>query len=254
MLRFIRELGAIVLFTKSILYALWIGPASMWHEILHETSRIFWRSLQTISFAGFFVGAILILQFDTILARYDARLYLGGVCMSTIIRDVGPLIIAFLLVGKVGAYTAAELGTMRVTEQIDARECLGAESFVTLLAPRWMSIVLASLTLLIAGLSISIGGAFFLALIHSSINMHEFLFLVPRFNGFSTLGSGLLKSFIYGLLVATLACFYGFYAKNGAAGVGRAVTKATVGTHFSIIVANYLTGTLLTALEHLGGP
>src|SRR4029077_13624236 len=118
-----------------------------------------WRSLLTVMFSGVFVGAIMVVQFSMMLGKYDALSFLGGLNTSALVREVGPLIISFLLAGKIGAFTAAELGTMRVTEQIDAVECLGTARAQYLIVPRFLGIVLSSLILLEIGLIVSIMGA-----------------------------------------------------------------------------------------------
>src|SRR4029077_12204370 len=122
-----------------------------------------WRSLLTVMFSGVFVGAIMVVQFSMMLGKYDALSFLGGLNTSALVREVGPLIISFLLAGKIGAFTAAELGTMRVTEQIDAIECLGTNPIQYLIVPRFVGIVISSVILLLIGLLISIGGAMLVA-------------------------------------------------------------------------------------------
>ncbi|MEN9722852.1 MAG: hypothetical protein RJB38_838, partial [Pseudomonadota bacterium] len=119
-----KELGKLMLFYRDVLLAA-VRSKQNRQEILAQILDVYSRSLSTVIFAGFFVGAILTLQFRLVLSDYDALSMLGGITTSACVREVGPLIISFLLAGKIGAFTAAELGTMRVTEQIDAIECLG---------------------------------------------------------------------------------------------------------------------------------
>jgi phospholipid/cholesterol/gamma-HCH transport system permease protein len=196
-------------------------------------------------FSGIFVGAILVLQFNQILEKYDAQVLLGGLNTSAIIREVGPLIISFLLAGKVGAFTAAELGTMRVTDQIDAIECLGTNSLDYLILPRFYGILFSSLLLLGVSLLISIAGAMVVAQLFCGINFLQFASSIPRFTGPWTIFSGVFKSFIYGSIVASVSCFQGFHATGGAQGVGRAVTRAALYTNFYIVIANFLSSRFL---------
>jgi phospholipid/cholesterol/gamma-HCH transport system permease protein len=220
------------------------------------------RSLPTVAFAGVFVGAILVLQFNTILIQYDAQMFLGGLNTSAVVREVGPLIISFLLAGKIGAYTAAELGTMRVTEQIDAIECLGTNPIQYIVVPRFIGIVVASVLLLIIGLTISVAGSMLVASALCGVNPLEYAGSIPKFTSAATFMGGIFKSLVYGIIVASVACYKGYTASGGARGVGRAVTMAAVYTNLYIVIANYLTSGFLEFVSdmvrsisefHLGG-
>jgi phospholipid/cholesterol/gamma-HCH transport system permease protein len=208
------------------------------------------RSLPTVLFSGIFVGAILVLQFNQILVQYDAQSLLGGLNTSSVVREVGPLIISFLLAGKIGAFTAAELGTMRVTEQIDAIECLGTEPMGYLIVPRFMGIVVSTVLLLILGIMISILGSLTISALTCGINPLQYLHSVPKFIGPFTLFGGIFKSIVYGTIVANVSCYYGYTCSGGARGVGKAVTQAAVYTNFYIVIANLLTSEILEFLHH----
>src|SRR5690606_40968225 len=129
--------------------------------------------------AGFFVGAIMTIQFTLQVKEFGALGYLGGLATSATIREVGPLLIAFMLSGKVGAFTAAELGTMRVTEQIDAIRCLGANPIKEIIVPRFVGIVVASFFLLAGGLMLSIAGGLLMGSIFASVSLQEYFRHIP---------------------------------------------------------------------------
>lgn len=247
MIRFVHDLGSTVLFVKSVLKTAATSRGN-YSAIMEQMSYVMFRSLSTVIFAGVFVGAILVLQFNSMLEQYDAQIFLGGLNTSSVIREVGPLIISFLLAGKIGAFTAAELGTMRVTEQIDAIECLGTNALQYLVVPRFIAIVISSILLLGIGILISIGGSMLVAQYFCGINPLQYLSSVPRFTGFETLALGFFKSALYGTIVASVACYKGFTATGGARGVGQAVTASAVYTNLYIIFANFLTGKLV----HIG--
>lgn len=256
--RMLNEVGGIAIFLGRIFKTL-LTTRGNFKPIMEQIASISIRSLPTVAFAGVFVGAILVLQFNLILAQYDAQSFLGGLNTSAVIRAVGPLIISFLLAGKIGAFTAAELGTMRVTEQIDAIECLGTNPIQYLIVPRFMGIIFSSLILLMIGLLISIAGSMVVANFACGMNFLEFAASIPRFTTLSTVLGGAFKSTVYGTIVASVSCYKGFTTTGGARGVGRAVTLASVYTHFYIVVANYLTGTVLEGFGNLfqmltGGP
>ncbi|MBI2711790.1 MAG: ABC transporter permease [Bdellovibrio sp.] len=249
LLNLLHDFGSISLFFKKVFLTLLRTRGNL-IPILNQIASISIRSLPTVAFAGVFVGAILVLQFNLILSAYDAQVFLGGLNTSAVVREVGPLIISFLLAGKIGAYTAAELGTMRVTEQIDAIECLGTDPIQYLVVPRMAGIVVSSAILLMLGLLISIAGSMAVAATACGVNPWEFTASIPQFTSISTVVSGMIKSMVYGIIVAGVACHQGYTATGGARGVGRAVTMAAIYTNFYIVIANYFTSGFLEFAEH----
>lgn len=246
----LHELGGFLLFIRQILHT-WRVTDGNRKPIFTQMAKICYSALPTIAFAGIFVGAILVIQFDLMLRAYDAESLLGGLNTSAVVREVGPLIISFLLAGKIGAFTAAELGTMRVTEQIDAIECLGTNPIQYLVVPRFIAIVMASVLLLGLGLVISIGGAMFIAQTVAGVNYLEFAHSIPRFTGIGTLMGGMLKCFVYGVIVAGVSCYKGYTASGGARGVGRAVNEAAIYINFFVILGNFFTSQLIDVLRNL---
>src|SRR5207237_859421 len=138
--------------------------------------------------AGFLVGAIMTVQFTMQITAFGALGYLGGLSTSATVREVGPMLIAFLLSGKVGAFTSAELGTMQVTEQIDAIRCLGANPIQEIILPRFLGIIISSFFLLTIGLLTSIFGGAFLGLIFAGINPEEYMRWIPKFVNLFSIG------------------------------------------------------------------
>lgn len=248
--RFLKEIGSIGIFLFKILKTLFKTGGNA-KPIVDQVASITIRSLPIVGFAGIFVGGILVLQFNLILSEYDAQSFLGGLNTSAFTRAIGPLIISFLLAGKIGAYTAAELGTMRVTDQIDAIECLGTNPIQYLIIPRFMGIIISSIILLAIGVMVGIVGSMVIAKIACGMNFLEFTSSIPRFTSIGTILAGVFKSTVYGAVVALVCCYKGYTAKGGARGVGKAVTQAAVYTHFYIIFANYLTSDFIDLLETL---
>jgi phospholipid/cholesterol/gamma-HCH transport system permease protein len=250
-IHFLHELGSIAIFFYQVAQAFFCTRGNF-GPIMQQVAYISIRSLPTVAFAGIFVGAILVLQFNQILVQYDAQSFLGGLNTSSVVREVGPLIISFLLAGKIGAFTAAELGTMRVTEQIDAIQCLGTNPIQYLIVPRFIGIVISSIILLVIGLLISIVGAMFVANVLCGINTLQFAESVPRFTDGWTIGGGMFKSLVYGTIVAGVACHKGYTASGGARGVGKAVTLAAVYTNFYIVLANFVTSHMIDTVSEYG--
>jgi len=217
-------------------------------EVFHQIWRVTIQSLPTTAMAGFFVGAIMTVQFTMQVEMYGALGYLGGLSTSATVRQVGPLLIAFMLSGKVGAYTAAELGTMRVTEQIDAIRCLGANPFQELILPRMIAIIVSSFALLAAGLLMSIAGGVTLGIFFSGINPDEYLRHIPTIVGWPSIATGLFKCIAFAIVLAAICTYKGYTATGGARGVGRAVVQTAVATMVSLVVADWCTSLIADAI------
>lgn len=248
---FFHELGGMFLFVREVKRTWFCSFGGCLPLVTEQLAEVGLRSLSTVCFAGFFVGAILVIQLNLMLAQYDAQSLLGGLNTSACIREVGPLIISFLLAGKVGAYTTAELGTMRVTEQIDAIRCLGTNPLQYLVVPRFLAIVVCSLLLLVFGLLVGLGGSMLVASQLYNINPLEYLQTVPRFAGGWTVFCGVFKSAVYGTIVATVSTYKGYNATGGAKGVGKAVTECAVYTNLLIVLANSFTSALLNGMHEV---
>jgi phospholipid/cholesterol/gamma-HCH transport system permease protein len=247
-----KELGKLILFYRDN-FRTAIRSKQNHRQIYQQMVEVYSRSFSTVVFAGLFVGAILTLQFQMVLSDYDALSMLGGITTSACVREVGPLIISFLLAGKIGAFTAAELGTMRVTEQVDAIECLGTDPLEYLVVPRFIAIVNASILLLVVGLLVSLGGSVLVATLVAGVNPLQYIMSIPRFAGMDVFAAGMFKSAVYGTIVAGVACHQGFTASGGPKGVGNAVTWAAIYTNLYIVLANFLTSQFLEMVGHLFG-
>ena len=247
---FFRELGGVTVFSLKVLGTLFQTKGNL-RPIMEQVWRISTRSAPVIATSGAFVGAILVMQFSEMLALFDAHRFLGGLNTSALIREVGPLIISFLLAGKIGAYTAAELGTMRVTEQIDAIECLGTNSIQYLVIPRFFGIILSSVILLAISLVLSVAGSILVVNLTQGMNVYQYAMSIPHFTDLSTFLWGFFRCFVYSAIVAAVSTHKGYLTTGGAKGVGKSVTGAAVYTILYIILANYLLGQLSILLETL---
>ncbi len=239
----LNDIGGCVLFLQELFQTAMRSQVSR-HEIFEQVWRVTVQSLSTTAMAGFFVGAIMTVQFTLQVKEFGALGFLGGLATSGTIREVGPLLIAFMLSGKVGAFTSAELGTMRVTEQIDAIRCLGANPLLEIILPRFLGIIISSFFLLTAGLFMSIFGGLLMGMIFSGINPEEYLRHIPTIVAFSSIYSGLFKCFVFALVLASICTYKGYTAKGGAKGVGKAVVNTAVATMVGIVITDWLTSYL----------
>ncbi|MDZ4662840.1 MAG: ABC transporter permease [Pseudomonadota bacterium] len=236
----IDDIGRCLLFVRQIFHTAVRQPCT-YSEINSQIWYVTVQSLPTTALAGFFVGAIMTIQFTMQISQFGALGYLGGLSTSATVREVGPLLIAFMLSGKVGAFTSAELGTMKVTEQIDAIRCLGANPFTEIILPRFIGIIVSSFFLLAVGLLMSIFGGLLLGMFFSGINPEEYLRHVPTIVTPASLALGLFKCLVFAIVLASVCTYKGYNTTGGARGVGRAVVSTAVVTMVGIVVADWLT-------------
>lgn len=250
---FLNELGRIVLFSKTLLSLSVTNPCRR-SDVIEQIWKVTLQSLPTTMMAGFFVGAIMTVQFTLQIKAFDALSYLGGLATSGTFREVGPLLIGFMLCGKVGAFTAAELGTMKITEQFDAIRCLGSDPLREVILPRFFGIILSSFFLFIGGLIASVFGGLILGVIFSGVSPEEYLRYIPTFLIWPSIFSGFFKSFVFALILAVICTYKGFHVTGGAKGVGRAVVSTAVSTMIALVFFDWLTSFLMEiAIALYGG-
>ena len=248
----VAELGRHCLFLKSVVQTVSFKAVPR-HAIMEQIWSVTSQSALTTAASGFFVGAIMAVQFTLQLQNFGAMGFLGGLATSATVREVGPLLMAFLLAGKIGAFTSAELGTMRVTEQIDAVRCLGADPIAELIMPRFLGILLASFFLLILGIVGSVLGGVFLGEFLAGVSWQEYLRHIPRIvRGFSIF-SGTVKCGVFSLILATICTYRGYFASGGAKGVGMAVIKTAVSTMIAVVIADWMTSFVFNAFLKMAG-
>lgn len=214
-------------------------------DFFEQIWKVISQSYLTVTMAGFFVGAVMTIQFALQLNEFSALGYLGGLATSGTVRELGPLLIAFMLSGKVGAFTAAELGTMRVTEQMDAIRCLGADPIKEIILPRFLGIIFASLFLLIAGVLMSIFGGMLMGYVFAGVNAQEYLRHIPSIVKWYSILGGIVKVIFFSIGLGWIATYLGYHANGGAKGVGKAVVNTAVATMVAIVFIDWLT-TFLT--------
>ncbi len=245
---FVDDLGLYFLFLKEVFSTFCKSPPEKKY-IYSQVLKVFQSSLLTTSFSGFFVGAIMTIQFAMQIKMFGASGYLGGLSTSGTVREVGPLLIAFLLSGKVGAYTSAELGSMKVSEQIDAIRCLGANPIQEIILPRFIGIILASFFLLVYGILFAFYGGVLMSYIFADVNTLEYVRHVPTIMTGISLFSGVFKSIVFAFAIASLCTFYGYKASGGAKAVGKAVVSTSVACMFSIVILDWFTTLIVDVIN-----
>jgi phospholipid/cholesterol/gamma-HCH transport system permease protein len=244
----LNALGQHVLFFVNVLRTA-LNSRFEYREFISQLASVGWRSLPTTLTAGMFTGAIMAVQFHLQLKDFGANASLGGLATSGTLREVGPVLIAFMLAGKVGAFTSAELGTMKVTDQIDAIRCLGVDPVAFLVVPRFFAVVISSILLLAFGLVISVTGGITAGYLASDISPVQYLSQIPRFATPIALGLAVTKSIVFGILMGHICCANGYWTTGGTQGVGLSVKTTAVQSMVAIVLGDFAISWIVSAFN-----
>ncbi len=238
-LRFLAVTGRLVLFAST---AMWQGARPPYYprQIVRQFIDIGYYSLPVVGLTAIFTGMVLALQTHTGFSRFAAESSIPTVVVLSVTRELGPVLAGLMVAGRIGAAMAAELGTMRVTEQIDALTTLSTNPYQYLIAPRIVAGVLMLPLLVVIADIIGVFGGYLVSTYTLGFNPANYLH--QTFNHLERIDviSGLVKAAVFGFLIATFGCYHGFNSKGGAQGVGAATTNAVVSASIMILVMNYL--------------
>jgi len=207
-------------------------------------------SLPVVALTGTFIGMVLVVQSYVQFRMLNMESRLGAVINMSLVRELGPVLAATMLAGRVGSSMAAELGTMRVTEQIDALSSMGANPIHYLVVPRFLGCLLLIPALTVMADFMGVAGAFYYAVHLLGVDMHHYLENSRQFVGNFDLFVGVFKSLFFGAAIALIACHRGFYCDPGAEGVGRAATSAFVYSFVMILLLDLLLGIMLDGIYY----
>jgi phospholipid/cholesterol/gamma-HCH transport system permease protein len=208
--------------------------------LLRQIIEIGYYSLPVIGLTAVFTGMVLALQSYTGFARFNAEGAVATVVVLSITRELAPVLTGLMVAGRIGAAMAAEIGTMRVTEQIDALSTLATNPYKYLIAPRLLAgLIMLPCCVLVADI-IGVYGGYLVAVHKLDFNPAVYLQNSWQFLELIDVISGLVKAGVFGFLIALMGCYHGFYSKGGAQGVGSATTNAVVSASILILGCNYL--------------
>ncbi len=196
------------------------------------------RSLPVVLLTGAFTGMVIAYQSYAQFHKLQAEMYVGIVLGLSVTKELGPVLTGLMLAGRVGAEMAAELGTMRVTEQIDALESLATNPIRYLVVPRFIACVLLLPILAAYAEIVGIASGYFVSIHLLGVNKGFFLYRMIEAVTPGDIWGGLLKATVFGAIIATVACYQGLNARGGAEGVGRATTQSVVDSCILILGAN----------------
>lgn len=243
-IRFIEESGRIMLlFIKTLM---WIfRPPLNLKNIVRQMEEVGVNSIPVVLIMSIFTGMVLALQSYTAFRRFNAEAFIGTVVALSMVRELGPVLSGLMVSGRVGAAMAAELGTMQVTEQIDALHALATNPIKFLIVPRFLAALFVMPVLVILADIIGIIGGYLVSVILLGTNSTIYIKRTWDYMELDDIYTGLLKSCIFGIIIATISCYQGFNTRGGAEGVGKATTRAVVLSSLIILVSNYFIAALM---------
>jgi len=211
-------------------------PARLFEQLM----QIGWFSLPVVGMTAIFSGAALAQQTFTAGSRFNATSTVPAIVVLGIVRELGPVLVGLMVAGRVSSAMAAELGTMRVTEQLDALSTLRTDPYRYLIAPRLIAALIAIPLMVLAANAIGIFGGYFVAVYKLGFNPVGYLNTTRLYLTATDLQMALVKSAFFGFFIALMGCYHGFRAQGGAAGVGRATTDAVVSAFILILLSNMI--------------
>ena len=235
----LAHIGRLSVFTGTALAAI-VAPPIYWKMIGQQIMRIGYFSLPVVGLTAFFTGGALALQIFLGGNRFGTEAVVPQIVVLGITRELGPVIAGLMVAGRVAAAIAAEIGTMKVTEQIDALTTLATNPIKYLVVPRLIAAVLCMPILVAIADSIGVFGGYVVATQSMGFSGGTYLKNTVDFATQADIVSGLIKAGVFGFIIALMGCYHGFNSRGGAQGVGSATTSAVVSSSILILAANYL--------------
>ena len=209
-------------------------------EIWRSMYRVGVKSFPIVMVTAVLVGAIMVIQSGLYIEQYQAHGLLGWGAGYSILREVGPILIGLMFSGRVGANNTAELGTMKVTDQIDALRALAIDPVAYLVVPRFLAMIVMMFLLVVVGNFTALVGGAITSQYLLGVDMQLFYESIVAYVRLEDLWHGLYKSVLFGVAIAVISCYFGLATRGGAVGVGRSVNASVVGSAIAIFVIDYI--------------
>ncbi len=238
-LGFLAAIGRLSMFTANAVRWTFLPPYYA-RQFFQQVVDIGYFSLPVVGLTTLFSGMVLALQSYTGFARFSAEDTVATVVVLSITRELGPVLAGLMVAGRIGASMAAEIGTMRVTDQIDALDTLSTRPLQYLVAPRILAGTICLPFLVLVGDVIGVFGGYIVGVYRLGFNSTVYLSRTLEYLEFSDVTLGLIKAAVFGFLIALMGCYHGYHSGRGAEGVGRATTNAVVSSSILILISNYL--------------
>lgn len=238
-LNFLQSMGRFAIFGAKSVYNCFTPPF-YFRSIAAQMVEIGFYSLPVVALTTLFAGLVIALQSYAGFTKFSAEGAVAMVVELSVTRELAPVMAGLMVAGRIGAAMAAELGTMRVTEQIDALYTLSTNPFKYLIAPRIWGAVLMMPILVFIGDIIGIYGGYLVCVYKLGFNPSTYISNTWEYLQYMDIVSGMVKAAVFGLIIALMGCYNGYYSKGGAQGVGAAATNAVVTASILILITNYM--------------
>lgn len=215
-------------------------PRYEWQEMIHQCFMVGYRSVGLVAITGFILGLVMTIQSRPTMARFGAEAWIPSMVALSIIREIGPVVTALICAGKIGSGIGAELGSMKVTEQIDAMEVSGTNPFKYLVVTRIWATTLMVPVLVCVNVAVALFGSYLAVNIKGSTSMVLFFQQVIDSLSFSDVLPAFTKTFFFGFAIGAVGCYKGFTTTKGTQGVGMAANSAVVVASLLVFVLDLL--------------
>ncbi|RTZ58059.1 MAG: ABC transporter permease [Gammaproteobacteria bacterium] len=244
LLSVLNSIGEATLMSLWAVWFLFKKPPKFEHFI-KQIAYIGAETLPVVAVTSFFSGGVIVVETYSTFHRFNAEHLLGAVVAISMARELGPVLTALMVVARVGSAMTAQIGTMKITEQIDALRVLAVNPIGYLVTPRLFASVLSLPLLTIVADIIGIFGGWFVAVKLFGVNDYLFWQKIRDIVELSDFTGGLIKSAVFGFLIAVVSCHFGFSTKGGTEGVGKATTASVVTASMLVLITDYFLSALL---------
>ncbi len=215
---------------------------------VRELEVIGWQSTGVVGILGLFIGMVLVVNTGETMERFGLEDYVSDGVALAMVRELGPVLAGFLIAGRIGSGIAAEIGAMKIGEQIDAMRSLGADPIKKLVVPKAVAAFIALPLLTTVANILGIFGGMFMASTMLDIAPLKFIHRVLDIIEIGDFASGIMKTAVFGVIIAMVGCYYGFRTTGGTVGVGKSATKSVVMSCILVLMADLLVGSALYAI------
>ncbi len=236
---YLEETAEITLFALRFFQQLFTPPFEV-EEFLRQCYQIGYRSFPLVGITGFIMGVVFTLQTRPTLIEFGAEAYMPSMIGIAVVREIGPIITALICAGKVGSSIGAELGSMKVTEQIDAMEVSGTNPFNYLVVTRILATTLMLPVLVVLADGISLFGSYWMESVEGGVSWRLYFGKVFEFLEFGDLIPSISKSFFFGFAIGLVGCYKGYTSKKGTEGVGKAANSSVVVASLLVFLLDFL--------------
>ena len=236
---FVSNIGHFFIFFANTIYWI-IRPPWYFKRILQQIIDIGYFSLPVVGLTTFFSGMVLALQTYNGFNEINSETTVARIVLTSIIRELGPVLTGLMVAGRIGAKMAAEIATMKVTEQIDALETLGTRPMQYLIAPKKIASLICIPLLVLIGNTIGILGGYVIAIYKLNFNPSMYIYATMEYLQLIDIIQGTVKAAVFGIIISMVSCYFGFNATKGAEGVGFATTSSVVISSVMILTSTYV--------------